>query len=73
VRGPVALRPRETGGVLPTRGDHRVAMSLAVAALVAEAPVRLDDDACVAISFPDFFAALAGLMGPAPGSGGTEA
>ena len=38
-------------------------MSLAVAALVADGPVVLDDDACVGISFPGFFAALARLQG----------
>ncbi len=61
VRGPCALRA--PGVALATCGDHRVAMSLAVAALVADGPVTLDDDACVGISFPDFFAALARLQG----------
>jgi 3-phosphoshikimate 1-carboxyvinyltransferase len=69
VRGPCALRApaapghADPGVLLATRGDHRVAMSLAVAALVTDGPVTLDDDACVAISFPDFFAALARLQG----------
>ena len=69
VRGPCALRapsalcPDDPGAVLATRGDHRVAMSLAVAALVADGPVALDDDACVGISFPGFFAVLARLQG----------
>jgi 5-enolpyruvylshikimate-3-phosphate synthase len=40
-------------------------MALAVAALAADGPAALDDDACVAISYPDFFAALAKL---APGA-----
>ena len=61
VRGPCALRA--PGARLATRGDHRIAMSLAVAALVADGPVALDDDACVGISFPGFFAALARLQG----------
>jgi 3-phosphoshikimate 1-carboxyvinyltransferase len=63
VRGPCALRaPAEPGAVLATRGDHRIAMSLAVATLVADGPVVLDDDACVGISFPGFFATLARLQ-----------
>ena len=70
LRGPSSLCPDDPGALLATRGDHRVAMALAVAALVADSPLRLDDDACVVISFPDFFAALARL---GAGDGGTEA
>jgi 3-phosphoshikimate 1-carboxyvinyltransferase len=62
LRAPAALCPDDPGAVLATRGDHRVAMSLAVAALVADGPVTLDDDGCVGISFPDFFATLARLQ-----------
>ncbi len=62
LRAPAALCPTDPGAALATRGDHRVAMALAVAALVADGPVALDDDACVAISFPGFFAALARLQ-----------
>ncbi len=40
-----------------TYGDHRVAMSLAVAGM-AGAGVALDDTACVDISFPGFFDAI---------------
>jgi len=50
-----------------TRLDHRVAMSMAVAQLFAGgAPVRLDDVACVATSFPAFFPILDRLTEPAP-------
>jgi 3-phosphoshikimate 1-carboxyvinyltransferase len=35
-------------------GDHRIAMSAAVAALAASGPVRVDDVDNVATSFPDF-------------------
>jgi 3-phosphoshikimate 1-carboxyvinyltransferase len=63
VHGPCALRggAKGTPTLLRTAGDHRIAMSLAVAALVAEGDSALDDDACVAVSFPGFFAALDGL------------
>lgn len=47
--------------VLATGGDHRIAMALALAALVADGETALDDGECVAVSFPDFFATLAGL------------
>jgi 3-phosphoshikimate 1-carboxyvinyltransferase len=46
------------GGTVATRLDHRIAMSMAVAALHARAPVSLDDVAPVATSYPDFFSTL---------------
>jgi 3-phosphoshikimate 1-carboxyvinyltransferase len=42
-------------------GDHRIAMSAAVAALAADGPVRIDDAANVATSFPTFPAVLSEL------------
>jgi len=43
-----------------TRGDHRVAMAFAVAALAGVAgAVELDDPACVGVSYPTFWADLA--------------
>jgi 3-phosphoshikimate 1-carboxyvinyltransferase len=47
--------------VVATHGDHRVAMSAAIAALVTEGHVALDDDQCVGVSFPDFFVTLDAL------------
>ena len=40
-----------------TRADHRMAMSLAIFGAAAEG-VALDDDACVKISYPNFFDVL---------------
>jgi len=42
------------GGSVETHLDHRIAMSFAVAGLVAEAPVRINDCSHVATSFPGF-------------------
>jgi 3-phosphoshikimate 1-carboxyvinyltransferase len=42
------------GGEADSAGDHRCAMSFAVAGLVASAPVRIADCANVATSFPGF-------------------
>jgi 3-phosphoshikimate 1-carboxyvinyltransferase len=42
------------GGSVDSLGDHRVAMSFAVAGLRARAPVRIHDCANVATSFPGF-------------------
>jgi 3-phosphoshikimate 1-carboxyvinyltransferase len=50
VRGPSHLK----GGVYDSFGDHRVAMSMAVAALVADGPVTILDTRNVATSFPNF-------------------
>jgi len=62
IEGPTPLR----GVTVQTRLDHRIAMSMSVAQLIAGEPVVLDDVACVATSFPSFFALLDGLcQGPA--------
>lgn len=42
------------GGEVDSRGDHRIAMSFAVAGLIAESPIRIGDCANVATSFPGF-------------------
>ncbi|MDD3832701.1 MAG: 3-phosphoshikimate 1-carboxyvinyltransferase [Oscillospiraceae bacterium] len=44
------------GGVtLPSFNDHRIAMSMAVAALGCDNPIIIEDAECVAKSWPDFF------------------
>jgi len=45
---------RFTGGVVESHGDHRVAMSFAVAGTVADAPVTVLDTDAVDTSFPGF-------------------
>jgi len=47
-----------TGGRVSSRGDHRIAMSLCVAALAASSPVTLDDPDCMAVSYPGFLKTL---------------
>jgi 3-phosphoshikimate 1-carboxyvinyltransferase len=42
------------GGIVDSHGDHRVAMSFAIASLRAEAPIEIRDVANVATSFPGF-------------------
>lgn len=54
IRGAPTLR----GGVVESHGDHRIAMALSVAALIADRPVRINDASCVNISFPTFFDTL---------------
>ena len=43
-----------TGGTVQSRGDHRIAMALAMAGLRASTPVVVEDCANVATSFPNF-------------------
>jgi 3-phosphoshikimate 1-carboxyvinyltransferase len=52
------------GAKVDPRGDHRIAMALAVAALGAEGDTTIRDAECVAVSFPEFFETLDRLRGP---------
>ena len=46
------------GATVEPRGDHRIAMALAVAALGAEGDTTIRDAECVGVSFPGFFEVL---------------
>lgn len=46
------------GGTVSSHGDHRIAMSMAVAALSARADVTVEDAACTETSFPGFWELL---------------
>jgi len=46
------------GGTVTTHLDHRIAMSFLVMGLAAEKPVRVDDGAIIATSFPQFSALM---------------
>jgi 3-phosphoshikimate 1-carboxyvinyltransferase len=49
------------GGCLQPHGDHRLAMSLAVAGLAAQAPVIVQDAEIIRESFPEFIETLQAL------------
>jgi 3-phosphoshikimate 1-carboxyvinyltransferase len=49
---------RLRGAEIDPRGDHRIAMACAIAALGAEGESLLRDADCVAVSFPEFFDTL---------------
>lgn len=51
IEGPTPLN----GASLQTYGDHRIGMMGAVAALIADGEVQLDDADCIAVSYPTFF------------------
>ncbi len=57
VHGPAKLK----GAQVSSYGDHRMAMAMAVAGLVAEGETRVDDPGCVEISYPGFWEDLAAL------------
>ncbi len=54
--------PLEGGGVDP-HNDHRMAMACAVAGLKSRYGVRMEGEACVAKSYPDFFQDLESIRG----------
>jgi 3-phosphoshikimate 1-carboxyvinyltransferase len=56
---------RSKGGSPEVRGDHRLAMTFAVAALVGDAAVEIDDAAAAAVSYPTFFDDAVRLAGGA--------
>ena len=49
------------GGRVNPHGDHRLAMSLAVAGLVAQAPVEIQEAEIINESFPGFESVLSAL------------
>jgi 3-phosphoshikimate 1-carboxyvinyltransferase len=49
------------GGLVATHMDHRIAMSALVMGLATDKPVKVDDTAFIATSFPDFIPMMRGL------------
>lgn len=58
VNGPTRLR----GARCQSHGDHRIAMMLAVAGLIATGETIIEGAECVEVSYPGFFDALASVM-----------
>ncbi len=57
IEGPTALH----GAIVDSHHDHRLAMALAVAGLVADGDTTITDTACIVDSYPGFETALARL------------
>ncbi len=51
IKGPRSLE----GALVDSAGDHRIAMALAVAGLIADGKTEIEGAECVAISYPEFF------------------
>lgn len=50
------------GARIKTYGDHRIAMSFAIAGLNAEGTTTFDDENCVTVSYPSFYQDLEKLL-----------
>jgi 3-phosphoshikimate 1-carboxyvinyltransferase len=50
IKGPSPLK----GAAVSSQGDHRMAMALVVAGLIAGGETIIDDEKCIDVSFPDF-------------------
>jgi 3-phosphoshikimate 1-carboxyvinyltransferase len=46
---------RPAAGLTKSLGDHRLAMTFAIAGLVSGAAVSVDDPAAAAVSYPTFY------------------
>jgi 3-phosphoshikimate 1-carboxyvinyltransferase len=58
VHGPTRLH----GAKVSASGDHRIAMAMSVAGLLADGETTLDDDTVVEVSYPNFFNDLRTLI-----------
>lgn len=61
--GFLVRRSELRGATLDCFGDHRIAMSFAVAGMLAEGETELVGSDCVSVSFPDFFDKIGALAG----------
>lgn len=55
-------RSRLKGAVVDSFGDHRVAMSVAIAGLFADGETEISGADCIGISYPAFFETLASIV-----------
>ncbi|MDW7671042.1 MAG: 3-phosphoshikimate 1-carboxyvinyltransferase [Bacillota bacterium] len=58
IHGPQIIK----GGQVNSHGDHRIAMAMAVAGLLAKSPVHIRNHECIAVSFPGFEETLQKLV-----------
>lgn len=58
INGPIKLK----GGEVESHGDHRLAMTLAIAGLMAEAPMNISNAEAVAVSYSQFWRDIQDIM-----------
>ncbi len=54
----IAGAPSFPGGSCTSHGDHRIAMSMAIAGLIAQKELSIHDCECISTSFPEFMTKL---------------
>jgi len=59
IEGPTALKPQ---GSYDSYGDHRIAMTLAIAGVLCGQTLEVADAACAGVSYPDFYRDLEALQ-----------
>lgn len=59
IEGPTALKPQ---GSCDSYGDHRIAMTLAMAGVLCGQTLEVADAACAGVSYPDFYRDLEALQ-----------
>lgn len=67
--------PSDSGRLVETRSDHRIAMAFLAFGAGAERPVTIDDSTMIETSFPNFATLMNGLgadIGPADGAAGSQ-
>ncbi|MFF2752692.1 3-phosphoshikimate 1-carboxyvinyltransferase [Psychrobacillus sp. NPDC058041] len=58
IEGPTPLH----GGDIDTYGDHRIGMMAAIASLITSTAVTIDNENCIAVSYPNFFEHLLSVI-----------
>jgi 3-phosphoshikimate 1-carboxyvinyltransferase len=51
-----------TGGFVSSHGDHRIGMMLAIASLISDGEIELEDPDAISVSYPNFFVDLNNLL-----------
>ena len=54
---------RIAGGTYQSQDDHRIAMALGIAGLVADDPITIVEASCASISYPEFWDELQSVGG----------
>ncbi|MFC1500852.1 3-phosphoshikimate 1-carboxyvinyltransferase [Elusimicrobiota bacterium] len=58
----ISGRTNLKGTKVKSHGDHRIAMTLAIAGLIADGKTQIEDVDCVSTSFPNFYEILEGII-----------
>ena len=51
----ISGRQKIKGGKISTKGDHRIGMAMAIAGLIADTPISIEQPEAIHVSYPQFF------------------